>query len=111
MDSQRLKKIENTAKKIVSEKIRATLTEDETKMFRLVNIVGAKLSPDLSYLDMYVSSFSQPEKLTKALAWHAKVLEKELFYELNMRKHPKLRFRYDDSGEHSSEIINTINSL
>ena len=87
------------------------LTEEETKMFRLVNVVGAKLSPDVSYLDVYVSSFLNEDKLTKALAGHANTIEKELFQELAMRKHPKLRFRYDDSGAISSDIIDTINSL
>jgi len=111
MDSQRLKKVENVAKKVVSASIREVLTEEESKMFRLVNVVGAKLSPDVSYLDVYVSSFLNPDKLTKALAGHANSIEKELFHELAMRKHPKLRFRYDDSGAVSSEIIDTINSL
>lgn len=97
MDSQRLKKIENTAKKIVSTKISELLTEEEIQTLHLVNVVGAKLSADLSYLDMYVSSFSQPEKLTKILAGHAKTLERELFRELSMRQTPKLRFRYDKS--------------
>ena len=111
MDAQRLKKVENVAKKIVSAGIRDVLTEEENKMFRLVNVVGVKLSPDVSYLDVYVSSFLNPDKLTKALATHANTIEKELFRELAMRKHPKLRFRYDNSGEISSEIIGTINSL
>lgn len=111
MDSQRLKKIENTAKKILWEHLPQQLSDEENKLYRIVNIVDVKLSSDLSYLDVFVSCFWKEETLTKNLATHANNLERILFKELAMRKNPRIRFRYDDSGRTSSEIIETINSL
>jgi ribosome-binding factor A len=111
MEIQRLKKIENTASKIASEYIRDHLSEEDTKRFRLVNIVGVKLAPDLSYLDMNVSCFENSEVLTKALTVYANEIEAEIFKKLSLRKKPRVRFRYDASGAHSSEILNTIKDL
>ncbi len=111
MDSQRLKKIENTAKKIMSTALVEELTAEDVKLFRLVNIAWVKLSSDVSYLDVYVSAFENGDKLTKALALYADTLERKLFKELAIRRSPKIRFRYDDSGAVSSHILEKINEL
>ena len=48
------------------------------------------------------------DKLTKALAQYARHIEGVLTQKLNIRKIPRIRFRYDSSGEDFQKIYDTI---
>jgi|ASRM01.1.fsa_nt_gi ribosome-binding factor A len=110
MNSERLKKLENVAQSLISSFILEEMQEAQTE-FGLINVSGVKLSSDLSYLDVYVSAFKNPENLTKALAKHNKDIQHRFHKSMVLRKIPRIRYRYDDSGELSQSINNTINSL
>ncbi len=110
MDTQRLKKVERLSLKLISDYFLEQIKDIEED-FGLINILGVRLSPDLSYLDIYVSSFKNWDILCKTLAKYAPELTWKLHRTLTLRKLPKLRFRYDSSWEKSQKILDTINSL
>lgn len=110
MSTQKAKKFENIARKIISD----TLTQDielDNLTYGLINISEVIVSSDRSYLDVYVSSFKNPDNLTKYMAEHASILQRKLWKSMQTYKIPKIRFKYDDSGELSQDIHNTINTL
>lgn len=111
MEKRRLEQIENVAKKIISNSILENLDEKDRKAFRLVNVIWVKLANDMSYLDVFVSSFENKEGLCKALAVYANDIERVVFREMSLRKKPRIRFRYDDSWAVSSDILEKINAL
>ena len=110
MNKERLKKLESVALGLVSEFLLEEIREIEED-FGLINIGWVKVSSDLSYLDIHVSSFKKSEILTKTLAKYAPEMNRKLHKKLNLRKMPKIRFKYDESWEISQDIIKTINNL
>ena len=110
MNQERLKKLESISARIISEFFIEELREVESD-FWLINIAQVEISSDLSYLDIHVSSFQNQDILTKTLAKYAPEMNRKLHKKLSLRKMPKIRFRYDESWEISSEIIGTINNL
>jgi len=110
MEKARLKKFEEICQRIVSEYIINNL-KDLNSEYSLVTVTDAKISSDLSYLDIFVSSIKNKEKLTKDLANHRIDIQKIIYKKVNLRKLPILRFRYDEKWEISININNTINSL
>ncbi len=110
MNKTRLEKLESVAKQITWEFLIEDIRQQETK-FGIINISWVKISPDVSYLDIFVSSFENSDKLTKTLAKYAPSLTKKIHKNLNIRKLPKIRFRYDNSWEISQNILKTINNL
>jgi len=108
MNDQRLKKLENIASRLVSKFIFEEL-EDTEKQFWIITITWVKISTDLSYLDIYVSSFKNADILPKTLAKHNYIIQKKLNKAIDIRRLPKIRFRYDSSWEVWQDIINSIN--
>ena len=82
--------------------------EDSELVFGIITITWVKISSDLSYLDIFVSSFKNSDILAKTLAKHNKNIQSRLNKTLDIRKLPRIRFRYDDSGETSHKIYNKI---
>jgi len=107
MNEQRLKKLENIASRLVSKFIFEEL-EDTEAIFWIITITWVKISSDLSYLDIYVSSFKNTNILAKTLAKHNYHIQKKLNKEIEIRKLPKIRFRYDSSGEVWQEVCEAI---
>jgi ribosome-binding factor A len=110
MNQERLKKLESVTRQLVSSYIFEEMGEDALE-FGLINITDIKISNDLSYLDIFVSSFQNQDMLTKALAKHASAVQRKFNKAVSIRKLPKIRFRYDDSGATGQKINETINSL
>ncbi len=108
MNEQRLKKLENITSRLVSKFIFEELLDVE-KVFWIITITGVKISSDLSYLDVYVSSFKNWKILPKTLAKHNYIIQKKLNKTICIRKLPKIRFRYDSSWEIWQDITNVIN--
>lgn len=61
--------------------------------FGIVSVVSVKISPDLSYADVYVDSIYNPADLPKALAPIAGGLRTELSRKIGLHKTPIIRFR------------------
>lgn len=110
MLKERLKKLEWIILELISEFI-FEHTRDIEWDFGIITVTWVKVSSDLSYLDVYVSSLKQEDILPKTLAKYWFALQRKLNKTLNIRKLPKIRFRYDSKWKTSSEIIDTINSL
>lgn len=107
MNEQRLKKLENIATRLVSKYIFEEL-EDSEAIFWIITITWVKISSDLSYLDIFVSSFKNSDILSKTLAKHNYWIQKKLNKELEIRKLPKIRFRYDSSWEIWQDVCEAI---
>ncbi len=110
MNQDRLKKLENVAQSLISSYILEEMQEEQSN-FGLINVSSVKLSTDMSYLDVFVSAFKNQEDLTKALAKHNRDIQQKFHKAMTLRKIPRIRYRYDDSGEISQTIYNTINRL
>lgn len=109
MNIERLKKLERLSKELVSNFIFEEL-EDSEQTFWIVTVTWVKISSDLSYIDIYVSSFLNSELLTKTLAKHNYEIQKRLNKKIEIRKLPKIRFRYDDSWKIWQDICYKINN-
>jgi len=110
MNKERLNKLESVAKQLVSGFLLEEIREIEED-FWLINVSGVKISSDISYLDVYISSFKNSDILAKTLAPYAPEITRKLHKNLPLRKLPKIRFRYDESWEIGGKIIEKINSL
>lgn len=110
MKEERLKKLEGIIQELVSRFIFEEI-EDSEQIFWVITITRVKVSTDLSYLDVFVSSFYEKELLAKTLAKHAHWVQKKISQSMDLRKIPRIRFRYDEEGKNSSEIISQINNL
>jgi len=84
---------------------------EETQDFWIITVTETRISPDFSYVDFYVSSLKNSDMLTKFLAAYWPQLQGMIGKKIALRKVPKVRFRYDDTGEKSSEIYNTIKDI
>jgi len=110
MKESRRKKGQEIAKEIIGRYIVEEL-DHEAINFGIITVTEVIISPDVSYLDAYVSSLKKSEELTKYLAKSAKEIERKLCKSLSITKIPKVRFRYDDNGKQNSEIYQKIKNL
>ncbi len=69
MNSERIKKLEAVSLELVSNYIFESL-EDSEQIFWIITVLWVKISSDLSYLDIYVSSLKNWSILPKTLAKH-----------------------------------------
>lgn len=107
MNNERIKKLEAVAHELVSNYIFESL-EDSEQIFGIITILWVKISSDLSYLDIYISSLKNWIILPKTLAKHNREIQWRLNKKIQIRKLPKIRFRYDDSWEIWQQICDTI---
>lgn len=107
MNKDRIRKLESLSKELISNFIFEEL-EDSEKTFWIITITWVNISSDLSYLDIYISSLLNTELLTKTLAKHNHGIQRKLNKAINIRKLPRIRFRYDSSWEVWHRISETI---
>ncbi|MDQ7009964.1 MAG: 30S ribosome-binding factor RbfA [Candidatus Gracilibacteria bacterium] len=110
MSTERLRKVEKIIRNITSDFISKELP-DEDNVFGIINISEIELSSDYGYVDILVSSFIKQDLLTKTLAKSAYIIQKHIGKKIGLRKSPKVRFRYDDSGETGAEINTVISGI
>ncbi len=110
MKQDRIQKAESISQKLIGEFMIQELQE-LTVNFWIVTITEVKISHDLSYMDISISSLKQSDMLTKKLAEYAPMIQRMLGKKIEFIKVPKIRFRYDDTGETSFEIYKTIQNL
>jgi len=80
----------------------------------LLSVVKIKVSNDLSYTTVYISSMNGIEAAKEAvegLKHAAGYVRTELGNRLKMRKSPELKFVADDSIEYSAELAKKIDRL
>lgn len=86
----------------------------DPRIDKMLTIVRADLSGDMSVCKVYVSSFEGIEKTkesVKGLTSACGFIRRELFHRLKMRKSPELTFIADNSIERSAEISKKLNDL
>jgi len=110
MKEERRKKWQIIAKEIIGRYIIEDLDQKSIE-YGIITVTEVVISPDMSYLDAYVSSLRKKDELTKYLATFAKDIERRLCKSLSVVKIPRIRFRYDNNGEESSELYKTIKEL
>ena len=110
MKQERLDRAQSISKKIISEYIITELQELSAE-HGIITITEVKISNDLGYMDIFVSSLRSPETLTKALSEYAHPIHRSLGKKIEFVKVPKLRFRYDESGKDTSHIYAAIKDL
>ena len=110
MKQDRLVKAQSITKKIISEYF-ITHARELTSTYGIITITEIDISSDLSYMDVHASAMMNPDSLTKELSTHAHAIQKILGKEIAFVKVPKVRFKYDHSGENSSQIYTTIKNL
>lgn len=110
MKQDRLKKMNSMLKKIVWTSILENTLEIQSD-FWLITVNSVKLSTDMSYLDVFVSSIKNKEILCKTLAKNAQTIKEDINKKITLRKTPIIRFRYNNEMEFSTELISKINAL
>lgn len=110
MKQDRLVKAQSISQKIISEYL-TTDMKDLIQVYWIVTITQVEISGDLSYMDVYVSCMMNTENLAKALSEYAHILQRKLWKNMAFIKVPKIRFRYDESWKHSSNIYSAIKNL
>lgn len=110
MNQERIKKLERVSRELVSNFIFEEL-EDSELTFWIITVTWVKISSDLSYLDIFVSSLMNGEVLPKTLAKHNREIQWRLNRSIDIRKLPKIRFRYDDSWAVWQEICEIIKTI
>lgn len=110
MKHDRIERAQKVSHKLISEFLVSEL-DDHSADFALITLTSTKISHDLSYIDVYVSSLKKPEWLTKYLSEYAPKIHKLLCKKIDFLKVPKVRFRYDNSGKESHEIYSTIKEV
>ena len=86
----------------------------DPRIDKMLTIVRADLSGDMSVCKIYVSSFEGMEKTkesVKGLTSACGFIRRELFHRLKKRKSPELTFIADNSIERSAEISKKLNDL
>lgn len=86
----------------------------DPRVSKMLSIIKADVSNDLSYATFYISAIEGKEKTVesvKALKGAAGYIRRELGSRVKMRKVPEVRFVADDSIEHSAYISSIISSF
>ena len=99
----------------IKREIAAILRElKDPRIDKMLTIVRADLSGDMSNCKIYVSSFNGLEKAKESvqgLKSASGFIRRELFHRLKMRKSPELTFIADNSIERSADISKKLNEL
>ena len=86
----------------------------DPRIDKMLTIVRADLSGDMSNCKVYVSSLEGMERTkesVKGLKNASGFIRRELFHRLEMRKSPELSFIADNSIERSAEISKKLHDL
>lgn len=110
MNQDRLKKMNSILKEIVGKCLIEQTLEIQSE-FWFITVNDVELASDMSYLDIFVSSLKNSDKLCKTLASYAQTIKEAINKDITLRKTPIVRFRYRNEMEFSTHLIAKINSL
>ena len=77
----------------------------------LTSIAEVRVSADLSYADIFVSSVDRTEAAVKFLAAQKGRMRRELALQLRVHRVPQLRFHVDAEGQRGERIDRILGSL
>ena len=102
---------------LIQEKIAALIVEGKIKDPRVnpfLSVVRVKVSSDLSWADVYVSTFKPEANLARGvlgLKSAAGFIQSQLAKEMKIRQTPRLRFHEDSSIREGFEMVKKIDGL
>ena len=111
MGAIRLKRVESELKKIFSNTVQYKLNDEKLSF---VNITRVKVSKDLSYAKVYFSYLDDSIKkdvVRARLARASGLFKKEIASAKFLRKIPKLKFFYDDTGDEVDRLDEIFRKL
>jgi ribosome-binding factor A len=103
--------------RLIQEKIGSLIVEGRLKDPRVdvfLSITRVNVSRDLSYADVYVSSFKTPEGLAKGVAGlqsAAGFIQAQISSQIRLRQTPRLRFIEDSGIREGFDLIKKIEGL
>ncbi|MBQ9106669.1 MAG: 30S ribosome-binding factor RbfA [Clostridia bacterium] len=112
MAGYRIDRISEDIKREISAVIREL--KDPRVASKMLSVVRAEVSGDLSYAKIYVSAIEGIEvcrEAVKGLRAASGYVRRELGIRLSLRKVPELRFVADDSIAYGARISNTLSEL
>jgi ribosome-binding factor A len=113
MGEYRIERVGN----LMREKLGALIVEGKIKDPRVdsfLSVTRVEVSRDLSYADVYVSSFKSPRSLSMGVAGlrnAAGFIQSRLAREIRLRQTPKLRFFEDAGVREGFDMIKKIEEL
>ena len=102
---------------LIQEKIGALIVEGKIKDPRVnsfLSVSRVKVSRDLSWADVYISTFKQETSLSKGvlgLQSASGFIQARLAKEMRIRQTPRLRFHEDTGIREGFDMINKIDDL
>lgn len=111
MKNDRRIKAQSICKKIIREFFIENLEEQAQLTHGIITVTDVEIASELSYLDIYVSSLKEAATLPKTLSPYAENIERLLAKKIDFLKIPKVRFRYDNSGQESFQIYSAIKEI
>ncbi len=113
MSEHRLKRIENLIREQLSNLIMQGVIKDP-RVDSLLSITHVKVSKDLGYADVYISSIrsdKNTEKAVTALNHAAGFIQHKLRGKLRLKNTPVLRFKKDDTIAEGFRITQKLKDL
>ena len=113
MSEFRLKRVQNLIREQVSGMIMRGVIKDP-RINTFLSITEVKVSKDLTYADLFMSSMDGQKRLAKsvdALNHAAGFIQHKLRKTLHLRTTPVLRFKPDNGIEHGYELSKTLDHL
>jgi ribosome-binding factor A len=109
----RLQRVQNLVRDQISEMIMRGVVKDP-RVDRTISITRVKVSRDLAYADIYVSTFRGRKKLQRAVEGlnnAAGFLHHKLRNRLRLRITPQVRFKVDNSIEEGFNMTQRLREL
>ncbi len=113
MGNFRLERVENSVRDVIASLLVSGKIKDY-RVSKFVTITRVKISPDLSFAKIGVSSFEGQnitKKSVEGLNSASGFIQKEIGKKLKTRNTPKLYFVVDTSLEDGFNMINKLNHL
>lgn len=104
----------------LNEQIRADLAEliarqmKDPRLSGLISVTGAKVTPDLRHVEVYVSVLGSPEDrkhTLQALRSASGFLRSQLAERMTTRRAPELHFSLDESIERGQRIMSLMHEI
>ena len=101
---------------LIQRKLATTIAQEikDPRLPKLVTVSAVKLSPDLSYAKVYVTTLGGSSEMKPTLSILNKAagfLRSVLARTIKMRSVPELRFVYDESLEYGARLSRLINDV
>ena len=113
MSEFRLKRVEQNIRETISNLILRGTVKDP-RVSGLISVTEVKVSKDIAYADVFVSSIQSEKRMQKTvdgLNHAAGFIQRKIANTLHMRVTPKLRFKPDTAIEHGFHLTQKLNKL